>query len=156
YAALDAAVLAPLYQALTAKVKAAGLGQTAEIERRCLPGLAWLASGGVYFDRERWEQLATSAQADVERLRNELDAVAGDVPGSLSFDLRNWNSNETVKAALAAVHIKVEKTDDETLAGIDHPIAALMRQYREASKRASTYGRDWMKHVAADGRVYAD
>src|SRR5262249_3023129 len=72
------------------------------------------------------------------------------------FDLRNWNSNDTVKQALAHVGIMVDKTDDDTLAGIDHPLAVLMRQYRDASKRASTYGRDWLKHVADDGKVYAD
>src|SRR5262249_51169964 len=145
-----------LLEKLSAKVKAAQLEAVAEIERRCLPALAWLANNGVAFDRERWEELSNTANADAEGLRNELDAAAGDIPGSLPFDLRNWNSNDTVKEVLAQAGIAVDRTDDETLAGVDHPLAALVRRYRDASKRASTYGRDWLTHVAADGKVYAD
>jgi DNA polymerase-1 len=156
YAAADAAVLGPLYEKLSAKVKAAKMERAAAIEERCLPGLAWLASNGVSFDRQKWEGLAASALADAERLRSELDAAAGAIPGSLSFDLRNWNSNDTVKQALAHVGVAVDKTDDDTLAGIDHPLAALLRDYRDAQKRASTYGHDWLKHVSPDGKVYAD
>src|SRR5262249_34669281 len=44
---------------------------------------------------------------------------------------------------------------DETLARIDHPLAALLRDYRAATKRVGTYGADWLQHVAGDGRVYA-
>src|SRR5262249_21999193 len=46
YAAADAAVLAPLYESLAAKIKTTKLERAAEIENRCLPGLAWLAGNG--------------------------------------------------------------------------------------------------------------
>src|SRR5262249_13217533 len=97
YAAADAAVLVPLFGKLSAKVKAAGMEQAAAIEQRCLPGLAWLAGNGVSFDRERWERLARGALTEAERLQNALDAEAGAITGSLSFDLRNWNSTDAVK-----------------------------------------------------------
>src|SRR5262249_29454629 len=43
------------------------------------------------------------------------------------------------------------------LAGLDHPFAALLREYRPTSKRASTYGRKWLEQAASsDGRVYAE
>ena len=35
-----------------------------------------------------------------------------------------------------------------------HPLAALVRDHRTAAKRAGTYGRAWLDHVAADDRVY--
>src|SRR5208337_5365641 len=37
-----------------------------------------------------------------------------------------------------------------------HPIADKVRNHREARKRCSTYGKDWLKHVTSDGRVYAN
>jgi DNA polymerase-1 len=45
--------------------------------------------------------------------------------------------------------------DDDSLAKLDHPLAALLRDYRDARKKCTTYGKDWLKHVASDGRVYA-
>jgi DNA polymerase-1 len=68
----------------------------------------------------------------------------------------NWDSPEQVKQALEAVDCKVEATDDDTLAKIDSPLAALLRQYRDSRKRCTTYGKDWLQHVASNGRVYAN
>jgi DNA polymerase-1 len=156
YAALDADVLLPLYAALDAKVATAGLATVAEIEHRCLPALVWLARSGVAFNRQTWQGLGQAALEDSGRLAKELDAAAPkpEQPGMFSSGW-NWDSPKQVKQALAAVGCPVESTDDDTLAKLDHPLAALLRDYRDARKRCTTYGRDWLKHVASDGRVYA-
>src|SRR5262249_37703606 len=40
------------------------------------------------------------------------------------------------------------------LAGVDHPLARTLRDYRTVAKRVGTYGRAWFEnHVGADGRV---
>lgn len=148
YAAADAAVLLPLAADLRAKLEAAGLTATAELEMRCLPGVARAASAGVGFDAVAWEAQAAAAEADRMRLEGELggmDAEDGD---------RNWDSPAQVRDALAAAGVAVSSTADEVLAGIDHPLAARIREYRRASKRVSAYGPDWaLKHVGPDGRV---
>jgi DNA polymerase-1 len=36
-----------------------------------------------------------------------------------------------------------------------HPIASLLREYRSATKRVSSYA-EWTRHVANDGRIYAE
>jgi DNA polymerase-1 len=59
-----------------------------------------------------------------------------------------------VKEVLALAGCEVEDTDDETLARLDNPLAALLRQYRGAAKKMKTYGAGWLDHVAEDGRVY--
>jgi DNA polymerase-1 len=67
----------------------------------------------------------------------------------------NWSSPQQVAEVLTRIGHPVESTADEVLATIDHPIADLLRQHREASKKATTYGNPWVaKHVAEDGRVY--
>ena len=154
YAARDAEVLVPVYRRLTSQAEVAGLEAVTLIEGDCLPALVWAATAGVGFDRCRWEVLASSARADAEKLREELNAAAPPKEDSLAFDAWNWDSPVETKAALAAAGVKVDDTADQTLAGIEHPLAALLRRYRDASKRASTYGQDWLKHVAPDGRVY--
>jgi DNA polymerase I len=58
YAAADASVLLPLYEALTAKLKAADLSRVADIEARCLPAMTWLSRCGAPFDRTTWDALA--------------------------------------------------------------------------------------------------
>src|SRR5262249_10499353 len=131
-------------------------GRVAEIERRCLPGMAWLAGAGVPFNRPAWEALAGEAEKEAEEVARQLDAVAPARDGYLSREgAWDWNSDTQVKEAFRLVGINLESTDDDALAGVVHPMAVLLRQYRGASKLASTYGRKWLAHVAADGRVYA-
>jgi DNA polymerase-1 len=152
-AATDVLVLRPLRRALEEQLAAAKLAGAADVERRCLPAVAWLSRSGVPFDRETWLTLAQAAAEEAERLRRELDAAAPARPGDL-FDAWNWSSPAQVKEALALAGCPVEDTGDDSLAKLDLPLARLIRRYREASKRAGTYGKDWLQHVAPDGRVY--
>jgi DNA polymerase-1 len=157
YAGQDAVVLVPLSQALTAKVKAAQMEKVAEAERRCLPGMVWLSSAGMPFDGDGWQALAVEAERRAEQLARELDEAAPSRSGFLAMEgAWNWDSPPQVLAAFKEVGIELENADDDTLAGVNHPLADLVRQYRSAGKAAGTYGRAWLdKHVAADGRVYA-
>jgi DNA polymerase-1 len=110
----------------------------------------------VAFDRPAWEALARAAEAEAADLRNRLDALAPPCPGGpAGTGGWNWNSPQQVLRAFAAAGHKLDRTDHDALAACPHPLAELLRQYRAASKRASTYGMDWLKHVAGDGRVYA-
>jgi len=157
YAARDVLVLLPLLDALTRKVRETRQRDVAEIERRCLPAVAWLAGGGVPFDRGAWEALAAEAERDVENLDCQLDAAAPARAGYLAASAAwNWDSPEQVKEAFATVGVALESTEDDALAAVDHPLAPLVRQRRASGKRVSTYGREWLQHVAEDGRVYAD
>jgi hypothetical protein len=145
-----------LHDALTPKLAAAGLTDTAAIENRALPAVAWLASSGVGFDRAAWLALADGAQAEAERLAGELDRAAPPrSQGELFGSGWKWDSPQHVAEALQAVGHAVADTDDDTLAAIDHPLAGLLRDYRAAKKLATTYGGKWLKGAYRDGRVYA-
>jgi DNA polymerase-1 len=156
YAARDAEVLPRLYRVMSTKIQAAGLDRVAEIERRCLPALVWLAGQGAPFDRDTWSALARQAEAEAAALTERLDTAAGRREGFLGeMATWDWNSPAQVKQALAAAGCLVEDTTDEALAAVDHPLAALVRDYRGATKRCTTYGQGWLAHVTPDGRVYA-
>jgi DNA polymerase-1 len=119
--------------------------------------MARLASAGVPCDRAAWEALARQAAVEAEALAEQLDATAPARSGFLGMaGAWNWDSPAQVKAVFHSLNIDLDNADDDALAAIDHPLAALIRSYRSASKLASTYGADWLKHVAEDGRVYAD
>jgi DNA polymerase I-like protein with 3'-5' exonuclease and polymerase domains len=157
YAARDAAVLLPVYDKLAAQVRAAGMARVAQLEHRALPALAWLSRCGIPFDRPAWDALADEATRAAAELARRLDEHAPRRAGFLSAaDAWCWDSPEQVKGAFAALGIGLESTDDDALAGVDHPLAALVRRYRAAAKLASTYGRAWAEKSARGGRVYAD
>jgi DNA polymerase I-like protein with 3'-5' exonuclease and polymerase domains len=150
YAAADAAVLLPLAEALKQKLAEAGLTATAEVEMRALPGVAWAAP--VRVDAATWTAIADTAAAEQVCLAGEMDALAPN--GTSLFASRNWNSPDQVRAAFAGLGVTLDSTDDDALAALDHPLAALLRDYRAAAKRAGTYGRKWLaKHAGPDGRV---
>jgi DNA polymerase-1 len=156
YADRDVAVLAPLYAALARKVEAAGLVEAAQIETRAVPAFLWLARCGVAFDRAAWDSLTREAEQAAQALAARLDATAPPRPGFLVKDgAWDWNSPQQVKAAFEAAGVRLDSTEDEALAGVDHPMAALLRDYRAAQKRVTTYGTDWGKHAREDGRIYA-
>jgi DNA polymerase-1 len=157
YAADDADVLAPLYQALRARTREAELGRTAELEARALPAFLWLSASGVAFDRAAWDALTRAAASEAKALAERLDAAAPARPGFLATEgTWDWDSPLQVKVALEALGIRLESTEDEALARVEHPLAGLLRDYRAAQKQVNTYGTAWSAHVRGDGRIYAD
>jgi DNA polymerase-1 len=158
YAARDAAVLVPLATRLEEEIAAAALERAFAIEMRALPAIAWLEQTGAPFDAAGWTDLSTHAVAEQRRLEHELTAVSGavDLFGGPAV---NWASPEQVRALLAVRGHSLTRTDETTLRTIaaTEPLAALLLAHREASRKASTYGSDFLKHVhAATGRIHAD
>src|SRR5262249_20657999 len=100
--------------------------------------------------------LAQEATAEAALLAGRLDAAAPPRPDSLpGVQPWKWSSPEEVKQAFALVDVVLEKTDDDALAAVNHPLAALLREHRSASKRVSTYGSEWAGGAYHDGRLHA-
>jgi DNA polymerase I len=154
YAADDVRVLEPLHAAFARKLADGGLKRAAEIECRALPAIVWMGMAGVPFDRERWAGLAATAKTEADQARAALDSAAPPDPTSLFDSGFHWDSPDDVRRAFALVGVAVDSTRDNILATLDHPLAARLRDYRDARKRETTYGLDWLKHVGSDGRVY--
>jgi DNA polymerase I-like protein with 3'-5' exonuclease and polymerase domains len=155
YAALDAEVLVPLFRLLTEQIREAGLERAAAIEACCVPAMAWLQHNGVAVDREAWQALAEQSRQQAGRLRRELDELAPPRDGEFVASW-NWDSNADVKKLLIQLGFAVENAADQTLAGIDHPLAAKLRAYRAAQKLATSYGLSCLAAVGPDGRIHAN
>lgn len=99
---------------------------------------------GFKLDRKRWLSLA-----------EENRAVADKTAAELGF---NPGSPVQVKAALAKAKIKVENTRELTLQDhADNPLVQKILTYREAAKRASTYGTSFVEdYVEDDDRIYSE
>jgi DNA polymerase-1 len=155
YAAKDASILQPLYRKLREKIAVAGLEKAAEIERRCLPAMVWMRNAGVGFDWDGWRTLAEETEAEALRIAEEMDQIAPMPPGlDLGFGWQ-WDKNQIVQRVFKELGFDLHNTNDETLAGIDHPLADLLRKYRGLKIRMNAYGLNWEPYVE-DGRIYSD
>jgi DNA polymerase I-like protein with 3'-5' exonuclease and polymerase domains len=156
YAAADVAVLLPLADALRLKAAERKVGAVVELEMLCGVPVARMASTGVGFGAGPWLALADEAAERRVALATEMDARVPNPNGLPGMASWNWDSNAgDVPEAFAAVGITLPDTKEETLAGIDHPLAGLLLEYREAAKRTGTYGRGWFGEHVTDGRVFA-
>jgi DNA polymerase I len=158
YAARDACILLPLAERLESELLQAKLMRAAELEFGCLPALVWLEQSGVPFNSEAWADLSDAALAEQLRLEDALTQEVGAL-GLFGGKPINWRSPQQVVKVLQARGHAITRTDEtvlQTLAAQD-PLVRQLLEYREASKRASTYGIEWLKHVHGQtGRVHAD
>jgi DNA polymerase I-like protein with 3'-5' exonuclease and polymerase domains len=156
YAARDPRVTLDLYPKLAEKIREAGLEMVADIEHRALPAFQWLSAAAAPFDRAAWGVLTAEARREADDLRRRMDDAAPPRDGTLIREgAWNWDSPKDVLEVLRALGFKdLEDTGDETLATIDHPLAAMLRDYRAAEKRVSAYGPAWLEHESG-GRIFA-
>jgi len=161
YAALDAVVLPLIAERLQAELVAAGLECVAALEMGALPAVAWLMETGVPFDSDGWQRLALLAEQDVARVEQDLTVLAA--TGGLFANGQStvkWSSTQQVATLLRERgHAAVTSTEEAVLrqlADEGEALAPLLLRHREASKRASTYGLDYLKHVhPLTGRIHA-
>lgn len=162
YAREDAAVLIPLYSHLYHALNDASMGAIAEVEMRALPAVAAMEQAGVVFDLDAWSALAMEAEQKRDSLREQMTALVleqlggNDLLGERRVD---WESVQQVTELLKLLGLEVADTRQETLEGLKdkHAIIPLFMEYREAAKRAGTYGTDWLKYTSSmTGRIHAD
>jgi DNA polymerase-1 len=156
YAARDAGVLPSLASAIMVKVRDLGLQKVINLENQALPGVAWMEAQGVGFDLDQWQVLADQAEASVKELGIALGKIAFESAGLHSID---WDSPKQVLEALTQIGVPIADTKEESLQAHrdTHPIVPLLLDYREMSKRASTYGADWLRDInMMTGRIHAD
>ena len=154
YAALDAKVTRNLYAPIMAKIGEAGLETVAAIESRAVPAFLWMACHGAPFDAEAWAAVAAEAEERERTIVERLDAAAPKRDGCFGAGTWNWNSWQDVTEAFAALGFQLDSTNDAALAGVNHPLAAALREHRSAAQMVKAFGRSWLD-FADNGRIYA-
>ncbi|HVA91500.1 MAG TPA: DNA polymerase, partial [Chloroflexota bacterium] len=162
YAADDAAILLPLHTLLQDRLAADGLAEVMALENACVLAMAWMTHTGMPFDQAAWVRLADAAVLEQQRLAREIQALLTESLGAtslLGYDC-NPDSPAQLLKALAALGIEATDTNEGTLSALKdrHPVIPLLLAYREASKKAGTYGIEFAaKHLhPTTGRIHAD
>src|SRR5262249_40175003 len=75
YAALDGAILWPLYGTLETALRGASLMDVADLENACIPALAWLELTGLPMNTGQWLERASIERHRMESLVVQLDAL---------------------------------------------------------------------------------
>jgi DNA polymerase-1 len=163
YAARDAQVTLQLVSPLRDALAAAALEQVAAIEYRCIPALTWLELAGLPIDAQRWRDRAKQDAHQAQALEAQLHTIlarSSNGSGHLFPEALNWQSPQQVLALLQHRGHAITKTDSETLTALGDadPLIPLLLDYREAMKRAGTYGTTWLDQALhpTTGRVHAE
>lgn len=134
--------------------------QLVELELNLLPVLVDMKSRGVGVDMRQWRAAVDTISLE----RDEIDAqlTEYDKYGPWTTYKRkqnyqmpvNWNSPKQVLDVFKAEDVHIGSTKDDVLAGVDHPLADMLRRRRKLNKIVTSYGESWLAHVAEDNRVH--
>lgn len=103
---------------------------------------AFIDFAGISLNVRKWKALT-------EKWQNIAEEIAAKYPAT------NLNAPAQVKELLARCKIRVANTLEDTLTPYKgHPVVDDLLAYREASKRASSYGDNILDMVEADGKIY--
>jgi DNA polymerase-1 len=128
-----------------------------------VPALAWLELTGLPIDAQRWRDRAKQEAHQAQALEAQLHTILAQSrngSGHLLPEALNWHSPQQVLTLLQHRGHAITKTDSETLAALaeTEPLIPVLLDYREAVKRAGTYGLAWLDKAlhAVTNRVHAD
>jgi DNA polymerase-1 len=163
YAAKDAALMLPLYDAITERLTTLGLVEAAQLEMDCVLPIAAMELAGMAIDVTCWRELVANLERAHDALSVELRReLSAGIPQLTLFDeppTINVDSPAQVTEALSRMGVKVEGTRSWQLEPLakDHPAIARLLEYRSVQKLLSSYGAAMLDHVhRADGRIHAD
>jgi len=151
YAALDSAVLFPLWWELRPRLEAADLMRIAALESAGAAAVAWMSWNGMRVDIDRWK---AQAALQMER-RGRSDAELNELIGKTI----NWASaKHQVLPVLRDRGLKIERTNEDTLTPyVTDPVVSKLLERREAAVLAQSYGEKWLRHIHPDtGRVHPE
>ncbi len=172
YAADDVKYLIPLKDVMKAREKEEQIA-TLNIESQMALVLADMELEGIRLDVDAWKALADKASEERARLHNELDKIILSdkkydrfkhkyIQGDLFTDFKDlrkvniqWTSPKQVLKVLqveAPLLCTVDATELECYRKTSQLIATYL-EFSEWTKKATTYGYDFLEHLYPDGRI---
>lgn len=155
YAALDIIVLFELFKKQYPLLQKHGLVKVAKLEFNVIPVVGDMELKGFYIDQAQWRDHITKMQEEHKKIAAQLQEAVRPYFKIKSLDLFgnyaeviNLNSQIQLMELLNdKLGLNVPSTGVQVLAGIDHPIAKLLLDYRKYEKMISAFGDSLLNQV---------
>jgi len=160
YAGLDVKYLIPLYAKIQHLLAQRGMKELGTLEYDTARVLGDMELNGIYVDKPKWLALKTLAADTAAKAKKDLDNFF--IP-HCSVDLFrepiiNYNSHQQIKPILEKIIGKpLENTNVNTLKSVRHEVIDALLEYRQATKRVTTYGEAFLNENVhkLDKRIHA-
>jgi DNA polymerase-1 len=154
YAALDAAILPELAEALLKKIDKAGLRKVYELELRVSHAVDAMERYGVAMHRDKLEELITDATEEATRRKAELSDEWGINPGSSKQLIEYFNLRE--REDWPQTDGGNPSTDQEAMTALldEYPTIEKWIEWKGVEKIRSTYGKSILKKLTPEGRLH--
>ncbi len=150
YSATDVQLLLIIYKKQKWELENSELTKIANLEFEVCKVVAEMELKGIYVGVASWQRLIDFCEIKKgeteDKIHNLLiDEGFGDgLFGNLQINL---NSTKELKGIFSKFGITLSATGDAELAQVDHPFAALLRDYRKYEKQLSSFGESFLKLV---------
>lgn len=163
YAARDAAVLVPLREQMSERLKNDSLEQVADLEFKCVTPIAEMELNGFFLDESRWREKLETVKTAQAKASDELqDMLSAGVAQASLFGRAeiNLDSQQQVTDALVNLGIPVPDTTRawqlQPLAD-KYPVIGKLLEYRGVQKSMTSFGENILEFIEPKtGRIHAD
>jgi DNA polymerase I len=163
YAAKDAAILLPLQERLSDKLRQEELQRVADIEFESILPIVTMELAGVNLDQNLWRAHLEQIGKKQEHLADDLQDMlsAGAIQTSLFGRTEiNLDSQQQVLEALQRIGVPIgESTRHEVLEKLAplHPSVEKLIEYRGVQKQLTSFGENILGYISpTTGRIHAD
>ena len=161
YAGEDVEYLIELWYNMKELLKERGMEELSTLENETIRSCGELELNGIYINQDKWLDLRDDASERAKEAKKRLDSHFVDV---LPLDIFgepviNYNSPAQLKPALGKIlQKKLDNTSKGYLKTFDHEAIDDLFDFRNARKRVSTYGHEFLRQNVHDktNRIHAD
>jgi DNA polymerase-1 len=150
YAAKDVEVLPLIYHEQLKIAEEKNMRKLLDLENHTVKVIAEIELNGIYLDQNLWLNLEEEALKNKEKSEKKLQKFFEpysdlNLFGKLDINYDSW---QQIKPLLEKVlKHDIDNTNEKYLEQFDHEVIDALFEYREATKKITTYGNIFLKHI---------
>lgn len=160
YAANDALILHEIYNRHIDMLQRDGLITAALLEFNTVIPIAEMELNGCLIDQTKWRTLLEVAKKNKIEAEDAIQKILLPICDQLTIFGHSTVNIASQKQLLHHLHklgIKIGATDEQTLKGVDHPVAKLLLAWRGWNKVITSYGERFLSKInKKTGRLHAN
>ena len=165
YSALDTLILFPIFEQQLEALKKENLVNIAKLEFAVTRVVAEMELRGIHIEVAKWREIIKDLQQKRNRYAGEFQEAIKplyktnhvDLFGNVTDSININSQTQLMDLFNSKLGITIPSTGDAILAGLAHPIAKVLRDYRTYEKLISAFGESLLSKVnPVTGRLHPD